>query len=179
MYRLYGISYMSVKNKIKKYLLRKKLAQLIKRGDVLKKQANQKSLALIVDEIRPELASEVIGKFVVVKVPCATLSELTEALKWMTVNVDRNNLPRRDFFAWSKTDNRFLDQFITLDKDQCYTDPVKEVSAFKEALKKFLEAIKFSDGEELDIPGRYNYVCRPFVKLLTALTIDIIVASIV
>ena len=90
MYRLYGISYMSVKNKIKKYVLRKKLAQLIKRGDVLKKQANQKSLGLIVDEIRPELASEVIGKFVVVKVPCATLSELTEALKWMTVNVDRD-----------------------------------------------------------------------------------------
>ena len=45
MYRIAGITNMSFKNKIKRLFLRKQLSQLIEKGDILKKQANQKSLA--------------------------------------------------------------------------------------------------------------------------------------
>lgn len=179
MYRIAGITNMSFKNKIKRLFLRKQLSQLIEKGDILKKQANQKTLALIVPELRPSLFKDISEKLVVVKVPSQTLSSLTNSLIWMTGEINYNNLPRKDFFSWSKIEHRALDQFITLNNEGCYTDPVKEVAAFREALMKFLEAIKFSDGEETGIPGRYNYVCKPFITILTGLTIDMVVASIV
>ena len=53
MYRIAGITNMSFKNKIKRLFLRKQLSQLIEKGDILKKQANQKTLVLIQGQLRP------------------------------------------------------------------------------------------------------------------------------
>ena len=105
MYRIAGITNMSFKNKIKRLFLRKQLSQLIEKGDILKKQANQKTLALIVPELRPSLFKDISEKLVVVKVPSQTLSSLTNSLIWMTGEINYNNLPRKDFFSWSKIIN--------------------------------------------------------------------------
>lgn len=167
-----------MKKKILRFILKRRLNQLINMEESIIKKSSPELLESITKELRPNLFTDYNqGKgLTTIITPTQSLFELTQALNEMSRIINPTTLPSSDFGKWCIPHVITIDAFITL-SNGFYIEPDKGIAKYKEALFKFLETTHFTRGAELGIAGKIQYTCKPLIRSLIKLNLALIKAS--